>query len=231
MTETRWSDVVATALLGTDRRSLLRTPPAAWAIPAVSDDPATQILDLAAQHRSWSLAGASLATAEPPPTAAPASEATWAADSAQELLGRLLDRPEPDMINYWLAACVARRHHVWPEHWQLLAELATASVAYDRQLLARALGASGIWFLHQNPSWARLATQVARALSEETTRTDGVPEPTSERIAAVHQEIDAVFTMTDHEQRNAFTATAHDSPACGPPGPTSIDRTEASGVA
>ena len=45
MADTRWSDVVTTALLGTDRRSvLLRRPQRA--IPATSEDPATQILIL-----------------------------------------------------------------------------------------------------------------------------------------------------------------------------------------
>jgi hypothetical protein len=211
MTDTRWGDVVATALLGTDRRPVLPTPAAAWANPA-TNDPASQILDLAAQHRSWSIAGSRLATTGPPPTA-PASETNWAPAPAQELLGRMLGQPEPDMINYWLAACVDRRHHLWPEHWQLLADLANASVAYDRLLLARAVGARGIWFLHQNPAWARLAAQVDVAMSEQTTRSNELTEPTSERTpavqmteptsertAAVQMEIDAVFTGSDHEQ-------------------------------
>jgi hypothetical protein len=199
MADTSWSDVVATALLGTDRRPLLTTPAARWAIPATSEDPATQILDLAAQRRSWRWAGSPLTIAEPPPTA-PAVETNWAPAPAQDLLGRLLDHPEPDMINYWLAACVDRRHHVWPEHWQLLAELATGSAAYDPLLLARAVGVRGIWFLHQNAAWARLAAQVAATTSDESTRTDEMPETMSERTAAIRLEIDAVFTGTDHER-------------------------------
>ena len=191
--------MVATALLGTDRRPVPPSPAASWAIPATSEDPATQILDLAAQHRSWSGAGSRLGTAEPPPMA-PANEANWAPAPAQEFLGRMLDQPEPDMINHWLAACVDRRHQVWPEHWQPLAELASASAAYDRLLLAQAIGVRGIWFFHQNLAWARLAAQVATAISGEETRTDEVPEPTSERTAAIHQEIDAVFTGSDHDQ-------------------------------
>jgi hypothetical protein len=199
MPDTRWSDVVATALLGTDRRPVPPTPAAAWAIPATSEDPAAQILDLAAQHRSWREAGSRLATAEPPPTA-PTTETDWAPAPAQELLGRMLDQPELEMINYWLATCVDRRYQVWPEHWQPLAELASASVAYDRLLLAQAIGVGGIWFLHQNQAWARLAAQIAAARSEEGTRTDKLPEPTSERSAAIQLEIDAVFTGSDHEQ-------------------------------
>jgi hypothetical protein len=199
MPDTKWSDVVTTALLGTDRRPVPSTPAAAWAIPATSEDPATQILDLAAQHRSWSEAGSRLATAEPPPTA-PATETNWAPAPAQEFLRRLLDQPEPHMINYWLAACVDRRYQVWPEHWQPLAELASASVAYDRLLLAQAMGVRGVWFLHQNLAWARLAAQVVAVMSEESTRTDEVEEPTSERTAAIQLDIDAVFTGNDHEQ-------------------------------
>src|SRR5919112_5628331 len=178
MSGATWSDVVATALLGMDRRPVPGALVAAWVFVDASQDPATQILDLAAQYQVRIRAGSPLATAEPPPTA-PAMDGPWAPAPAQELLGRLLDRPEPSLINHWLGACVARGHHIWPEHWQPVADLATSTVAYDRLLLARAMGARGIWFLHRNPAWGRLVAQITAAESEAQTPTYEVPEPTS----------------------------------------------------
>jgi hypothetical protein len=228
MPEARWSDVVATALLGTDRRPVPRSLTAAWVVADADEEPATQILGLAAQHRARIRAGSPLATAESPP-AAPAAETEWASASAQELLGRLLDRPEPSTINHWLASCVHRGHYIWPEHWQPLAELATRTLAYDRLLLGRAIGARGIWFLHQNPAWSRLAAQIDAAVTERRSDSYGVAEPTSERTTAILQEIDAVFAaQTDDDPSGPPTAPGHGSP----PGlhSQSIDRTEASGV-
>lgn len=225
-----WSDVVATALLGTDRRPVPRTLVADWGVVDTSEEPAAQILDLAALHRARIRAGSPLATAEAPPTA-PASDGEWAPAPASELLGRLLDHPEPSLINHWLAACADRGHHVWPEHWQSLAELATRTVAYDRLLLARAMSARGIWFLHQNPAWARLAAQITAAVAEAETPTYEMPEPASERTADLRQEINAVFaTPTDKNRFGPSTGSGRNSPSRGLLHPTSIERTEVSGV-
>ena len=137
----------------------------------------------------------------------------------------MLDQPEPEVINYWLAACVDRRRHVWPDHWQLLAELAMASVAYKRLLLARAIGGQGIGFsIRTLPG---LVWQVAAAISDEATRTDKVPEPTSERTVAIQRDRRGLQGVNNNER---FTAAEHDPPACSPRRPNSIDRTEASGV-
>lgn len=226
-----WSDVVATALLGTDRRPVPRTLIAAWVVVDTSDEPATQILDLAAQHRARIRAGSPLATAEQPPTA-PATDGEWAPAPAQELLGRLLDHPEPSQINHWLAACVDRGHRIWPEHWQPIAEVATRTVAYDRFLLGRAMSSRGIWFLHQNAAWARLAAQITAALGEGETPPYEAPTPTSERTAAMLQEIDAVFaTQTDNDGFGPSTGSGHNSRSRGPLHPASSGGREVSGVA
>ncbi len=175
------------------------TPAAAWAIPATSEDPATQILDLAAQHRSWRWAGSPLAIAEPPPTA-PAIETNWAPAPAQDLLGRLLDHPEPDMINYWLAACVDRRHHVWPEHWQLLAELATG-IGGVRPATARsshgrpAVSGFSIRTL-PGPVWRRRSPPQCPTKQPAPTRCQNRCQSA---LPPVQLEIDAVFTGSDHE--------------------------------
>jgi hypothetical protein len=204
---------------------------AAWVVVDTSAEPATQILDLAAQHRARIRAGSPLATAELPPTA-PATDGEWAPAPAQALLGRLLDHPDPSQINHWLAACVDRGHRIWPEHWQPIAEVATRTVAYDRFLLGRAMSSRGIWFLHQNAAWARLAAQITAALGEGETPPYEAPTPMSERTAAMLQEIDAVFaTQTDNDGFGPSTGSGHNSRSRGPLHPASSGGREVSGVA
>jgi len=194
MSTATWSDLVATALLGTDRRPIPSDLTAAWAVRDNDDeDAATQILELAALHRSWVRAGSRLHQVDPP-LAAPTSEGSLAGYAAQELLGRLLERPEPDVINSWLSVCADRGLGVWADHWQPLAVLAAKTVAYDRRLLGRVFGARGIWFLEQNPAWSRLAAQVRAALAHaEGASGDDVDAPEVQPSEAVQAEIDAVF--------------------------------------
>lgn len=192
-----WADVVTTALLGTDRRPVPSELPATWAGPERGDDPARRILDLAAQHRAWSRAGARLQVADAPPLA-PGAEAMAAPAAAQELLGRSLERPEPTLINLLLAACIDRGRLVSAEHWQPLAVLAARSVDYDRLLLGRALGARGLWFISQNPAWERLAAQVTAAMSESDAHSSESAQADSEQTTALQDEIDAVFAADDH---------------------------------
>jgi hypothetical protein len=201
MAAATWADLVTTALLGTDRRPVPNELPGTWAGLVPSEDPAKRVLDLAAQHRAWSRAGTRLPVADPPPNA-PAADRTSAPAAAQELLGRLLEHPEPSLINHWLAACGEHGLLVSAEHWQPLAVLAAGHVGYDRRLLGSALGARGIWFLHQNPSWGRLAAQVTAAMSEAAAPIS-VPMPAeSEQTAESVTEIAAVFSSIAKPESN-----------------------------
>jgi hypothetical protein len=159
-----WGDVVTTALLGTNRRPVPDGLPGDWATTTEAVDSAIAVLELAARHRAWSRAGTRLAVADPPVLGPPVGAVAPA--DAQELLGRMLDRPRPTVINAWLAGSVSREWVVGPDHWAPLAELASRTVAYDRKLLAGALGPRGRWFLEQNPAWRRLAAQLAAAMTE-----------------------------------------------------------------
>jgi hypothetical protein len=162
-----WTDVVTTALLGTDRRSVPSPLPTGWGSISSTSDPATATLHLAAQHRAWSRAGSRLGTVEPPAVGPPLGDLAPAA--AQELLGRLLDAAHPVLVNAWLAVCVRRGQVISPDHWPTLAALASEATRYDRTLVARALGPRGRWFLTQNPRWTRLARQLEEAAT--------LPEP------------------------------------------------------
>jgi hypothetical protein len=181
-----WTDVVTTALLGTDRRPVPSPLPTAWGATRSPSDPATATLHLAAQHRAWSRAGSRQRTVEPPAVGPPLGDLAPAA--AQELLGRLLDAAHPVLVNAWLAACVRRGQVISPDYWQLLAVLTSEANPYDRSLLGHALGLRGRWFLTQNPRWTRLARQLEEAatLAESSPPAGDVQEDEEiERVFAV----------------------------------------------
>ena len=189
-----WPDVVTTALLGTDRRAVPSELPESWSGLEPSEDAARTVLDLAAQYGTYSRVGTRLGLAGQPPPA-PSEELIAAPPEAQELLGSLLEYPDPSLINYWLASCVDRGLRVSAEHWQPLAVLVARNAGYDRSLLGKALGSGGLWFLRQNPSWQGLAADIAVAMSEPEPSNQGVAY--SEEVAAWFGEIDAAFAATD----------------------------------
>jgi hypothetical protein len=159
---TSWTEVVTTALLGTDRRPLPADllPGASGSKPV--QDPVTALLDHAARHRAAERAAPPLAPCPPAPVA-PADDRPWAAAPAQELLARLLLRPDAELVNAWLAAAMARGVRPAPEHWTDLVALAATRPGYDRGLLGGALGSQGLWFVEQNPGWSRLAETLGAA--------------------------------------------------------------------
>jgi hypothetical protein len=202
MAAATWADLVTTALLGTDRRPVPIDLPGTWAGLVPRDDPPKRVLDLAAQYRAWSRAGTRLQATDPPPRA-PATVGTTAPTAAHELLGRLLEVPGPSLINHWLVACVDRGLLVSAEYWQPLAVLAAGSVGYDRRLLGLALGDRGIWFVHQNPAWGRLAAQLTAAMSETTAPVSVPLAMECEQAAEPVSEIAAVFASIDFPASNA----------------------------
>lgn len=155
-----WTDVVTTALLGTNRRPLPADLPDVWAAPADQRerDPATVLLQMAAAHRAASRAGSRLDTC-PPPESGPAEWLVRAPEPAQVLLGRLLTGPQPDGLNLWMSACVAGGWGAGVEHWTTLAGAAARSVGVDRALLRQVLGRRGVWFLSQRAEWSLLASK------------------------------------------------------------------------
>lgn len=169
---TDWSEVVTTALLGTDRRPLPPDllPPGADGAAVAST---TLLLDDAVRHRARRRAARPLARCPAPP-AAPDDDRPWAPAAAHDLLGRLLARPVPELVNAWLGAAAARGVRPAPEHWTDLAVLAANRPDYDRGVLAQALGVQGVWFVAQNPAWRRLSEALARPASLPR---DGSGEP------------------------------------------------------
>jgi hypothetical protein len=76
-----------------------------------------------------------------------------------------LERGTPGPVNDALAVLVDQDAAPAPEHWSALATLASANPRVDRALLAAALGNRGVWFVGQNPQWARLAAALRNRLA------------------------------------------------------------------
>ena len=154
-----WDALVTTALLGTDRKPL---PDG-----ASEDDPTRVVLAAAARHRAAVRAGARLDECpepEPPPPA-PREPAPAA---AQKLIGDHLAVRDWDAINQWLTEAGEQQRVLAAEHWCAAAHLAARTPTIDRTQLAMALGERGVWFVGQNPEWARLAAALRARLSEES---------------------------------------------------------------
>lgn len=152
-----WEDVVTTGLIGTDRRPVPDSLPPGWgAKPDQTLDPAHAVLTLAARHRAVARAGGYLPSC-PEGAVAPPNEVPAASLAAHEMLAALLASPDIDLLNLWLATAVRSSQRVSAAYWTPLAMLAARSPDLDRAALGQAVGDRGIWFVEQNPQWARLA--------------------------------------------------------------------------
>lgn len=153
-----WEDVVTTGLIGTDRRPTPSNLPASWGAEFdQAVDPAHALLTLAARHRAVTRAGGLLASC-PPGEVAPPNHAPVASRAAHEILALLLTPPDVDLLNLWLIAAVRHGQRVSAAYWTLLAMVAARTSELNRRALAQAIGDRGIWFVEQNPQWARLAS-------------------------------------------------------------------------
>jgi hypothetical protein len=148
---------VTTGLIGTDRRAVPDDLPQGWAVELDQGlDPAHAVLSLAARHRAANRAGGRLPSCPPGPAAPPNREPV-ASRPAHEILARLLSPPQVDLLNLWLGTAVQYGQHTSAAYWTPLAMLAARTTELDRAALAEAVGDRGVWFVEQNPEWARLA--------------------------------------------------------------------------
>ena len=155
-----WEDLVTVALLGTDRRPLPDSAAAELgrARGRPTRDPTQVVLGLGrpapgrrprrvgTADRSVGDRSRRRTTGEPgpPEAAAGAAPTRWSAG-----------RPDRSTTPW---PCWSTRTSVSPRtHWTALATLAAGNPRVDRALLASGLGVRGVWFVGQNPQWARLA--------------------------------------------------------------------------
>lgn len=152
-----WEDVVTTGLIGTDRRPVPEALPESWGSGLdQGTDPAHAVLSLAARHRAASRAGDLLLTCPPGPVGPP-NRVPAASRAAHEILARLLSPPQVELVNLWLVAAVQSGQQASAAYWTPLAMAAARTAELDRTAFATAIGDRGVWFVEQNPQWARLA--------------------------------------------------------------------------
>jgi hypothetical protein len=157
-----WEDVVTTGLIGTDRRPV----PASWGGEVDQTvDPAHAVLTLAARHRAVGRAGGPLPSC-PAGAVVPPNRVPVASPAAHEILVGLLSPPQIDLLNLWLLAAACYSQGVSAAYWTDLAMLAARSPDVDRTALAKAVGDRGLWFVEQNPQWARLAKSLRSHLQD-----------------------------------------------------------------
>ena len=163
------TELVTAALLGTDRRPLPEGLGGGQGQGVAGDtDPAVLLLDLAARSSAAERAGAELPRLVVGPIG-PALSWPVAPQAARDLLGPLLVRPQPELINGWLRTAVRHGYGVAPQHWVLLVTVAARNAELSRPLIGVALGERGRWFVQQNPQWVRLLPTLVGPLEPEPT--------------------------------------------------------------
>ena len=177
-----WQELVTTALLGTDRRTLPSDL-------APTGDPARAVLDAAARLTARRHAGTRPGHAAAP-SLAPRQDVDFAPDRAQRLLAHVLDARDTTLADVWLQHCVERGLGVRPRLWCALAAAAASPPGVDRALASAALGARGRAFLALRPEWLVVLQPARPAPAGPTDVTDptvlvGLPGPWSESVAAV----------------------------------------------
>jgi hypothetical protein len=161
-----WEELVATALLGTQRRPLDKA-----ALPGSvrslldgqsAQDAAAEFLDVAALMTGYRRAGLAVGRKAEPVAAAPPDERLLIASAARARLARLLSMNDPDVFDEWLLAVRDRGLRVSPERLPALASAAGGRVA-SRPLTAAVAGPLGEWLAGLNPEWSFLSAHAAAA--------------------------------------------------------------------
>jgi hypothetical protein len=180
-----WEDVVTTGLIGTDRRPVPDTLLASWGTELdQAVDPAHAILTLAARHRAVTRAGRVLPHC-PPGAVAPPNRLPVASPAAHQMLASLLSPPQVELLNLWLLTAARHGQRVSAAYWTPLAVLAARSPELDRTALVDAVGDRGVWFVEQNPQWARLAKSLRSQIRDASPeRNDMNVEVTEDAVRA-----------------------------------------------
>ena len=166
---TAWADLVAAALVGTERRPLPGTDP-------------DGVLDRAAAWGIYRRAGAPPVRDLPPARPAPDEQVTVAGPAAAARLADQLDSVADGglrlaLITEWLTVALERGRRVPPES---LPDLLDAARRYEglRPLIAAVGGARVAWLAAQNPEWTDLSA------GDQTDWDEGTPRQRAEYVAA-----------------------------------------------
>jgi hypothetical protein len=154
-----WADLVAAALLGTERQPppLAPTGGALDAVLAALGPaaPPAQLLGAAGAVAAYRRAGRRHAVAAAPPEPAPADPRPPCSPSADVRLAAMLAGDHADLLGEWLAAVATAGRRVAPSRLPDLLDLAARRADLRPAVLAAA-GPRGAWLAGQNPTWASL---------------------------------------------------------------------------
>jgi hypothetical protein len=158
---TRRSELIAAALVGTERASLPGSPPSATPLDTLlaqleGETPERRLLASAALVTLWEQAGAQPRPAPGTyPLPAPVEDLASCRSRATQHLGQMIRGDFGALLPEWLAALEAMGQ-VLPHRW-LPEMLDLASQKRDlRPLIIPVLGARGRWLAAQNPEWREL---------------------------------------------------------------------------
>jgi hypothetical protein len=177
--ELAWNDLVTTAVLGTDRRSVeVAALPGSVGSAAgrLTGDPAETLLGAAALMLARDRAAAMPRRAVAAPDALPAEELRAMGPAAEAAFTDALQEPMHDLLLEALAlaarAGLAAPRRCLPR----LLERAVASKEL-RPLILAVLGVRGRWLAAQNPNWTTLVAEASAADHEGQAGHQGTGEP------------------------------------------------------
>lgn len=155
-----WEEIINTALLGTDKRSVVVAQlPSALAdaagriAGAGSPDKEEQFLQLAAIAVNYRQSGVvPLQREEVGIPMAPSEELPYCSGRAVQVLKEILEEGNDRLLEFWLKLCVVTRCVVVPDVLPVLLNKAV-NHAWMQPLMADAGGRRGEWMRGFNPSW------------------------------------------------------------------------------
>ncbi len=161
---TGWPEMLATALVGTDRRSTNAA--------AAGTDPAGDLLEQAAAWSVYRRAGVRPVRGLVAPEPAPDETTTTVGEAAAARLADLLDATELAVTEYrggfvaeWLSVAAARNRRVPPELLPALLDAGRRRTEL-RPMIVAAGGLRTGWLAVQNPEWTYLTAEVAESTAD-----------------------------------------------------------------
>ncbi|HEV7974348.1 DUF5691 domain-containing protein [Amycolatopsis sp.] len=194
-----WDELVATALLGTQRRPVdtAALPPKVRGL-LPGGDATGELLTAAALMTGYRRAGRVAARdADPVPVAA-VDERPLVPSAARQRLAGLLTARDPDLLDEWLLLVERRGLRVPPERLPALVSAARDRVA-SRSLTASVAGPLSEWLAEVNPEWEFLAAHAKATGEDDVWRYGTTPQRTRWLASAL---------ATDPERARAELASA-----------------------
>lgn len=195
---TGWSELLATALVGTARRAHHAAAGRAAGAQAAGDhaDPATALLDEAAAHSVYRRAGARPVTGLPEPDPAPPETMPLVGAAAAARITDLVDNGGylgdvgAALVREWLTTAAARGRRVPPEAIPGLLDAGRREPSLA-PLIASVGGTRAGWLAVQNAEWAYLARSNrltdAAAVPDVNTWYEGAVEQRADFLAAARR--------------------------------------------